>query len=542
MFIHHQFNLPSNYNNYAEFKKQIKKLRNQNQSNQQRERKQTTNNNADVEQRRLIEKQINNVIQPLPPFPLIQTKQPLIHRTNIKTKEEETAVNKTKTPSFSHNQLIINNTTIITPPNNSSSLTANKLPTQLPTAPPPPPQQQQSISQVKSRVRVSGVAWSGTGSVDNPNEKDQVMYNSLLDEFGKMAKMKHQQRESEFVAEMNRANQSHQASTTSAASVTANPSPIRVDTATKPLPAHTDSHNSRYSNGANESNRNNGMHANNVPSTSSSEPKKTETYRNSMDDIKREDFILQNAIIEDIFDGGDCDRVVVDFSSFFRKGEGILVGSSLDLMVLVLSDSYSIKSNHIQISSPYSAPIVEKYSSSTTPNPRLSPRSTSRQNNCFPFRISVGAVHSYVILSDGTPTFASMLRPGDAVLVFNRDGPIRTATVGRVSFESKPLSIVHISCVYSPSLSSGTPATPSSSNDFRVESDVFIENDATVFLSKDEHNRVKYLSINDGDVRGMTILSRLSSEYANGKRNRRSSYYANTSHDVNPPSGYRGAE
>ncbi|XP_044468004.1 3-dehydroquinate synthase homolog isoform X2 [Mangifera indica] len=104
---------------------------------------------------------------------------------------------------------------------------------------------------------------------------------------------------------------------------------------------------------------------------------------------------------------GMGDRVCVDLCSLMRPGEGLLVGSFARGLFLVHSEC--LESNYI----------------------------ASR-----PFRINAGPVHSYVLVPGGKTCYLSELKSGKEVIVVDQKGQQRTAIVGRVKIESRPLILV----------------------------------------------------------------------------------------------------
>ncbi len=101
------------------------------------------------------------------------------------------------------------------------------------------------------------------------------------------------------------------------------------------------------------------------------------------------------------------DRVCVDTCSLLRDGEGILVGNASSGMFLIHAET---------IESGYVAPR--------------------------PFRVNAGPVHAYVLLPDGSTKYLSELRAGDEVLAVDARGSSRSAVVGRVKIERRPLILV----------------------------------------------------------------------------------------------------
>ncbi|XP_059642134.1 uncharacterized protein LOC132284084 [Cornus florida] len=104
---------------------------------------------------------------------------------------------------------------------------------------------------------------------------------------------------------------------------------------------------------------------------------------------------------------GMGDRVCVDLCSLMRPGEGLLVGSFARGLFLVHSEC--LESNYI----------------------------SSR-----PFRVNAGPVHAYVAVPGGKTSYLSELKAGKEVIVVDQSGVQRTATVGRVKIETRPLILV----------------------------------------------------------------------------------------------------
>jgi len=59
-----------------------------------------------------------------------------------------------------------------------------------------------------------------------------------------------------------------------------------------------------------------------------------------------------------------------------------------------------------------------------------------------PFRVNAGPVHAYVTVPGGKTSYLSELRSGKEVIVVDQHGLWRTAIVGRVKIESRPLILV----------------------------------------------------------------------------------------------------
>ncbi|MDI9616631.1 MAG: 3-dehydroquinate synthase II [Methanothrix sp.] len=103
---------------------------------------------------------------------------------------------------------------------------------------------------------------------------------------------------------------------------------------------------------------------------------------------------------------GMGDRVCVDTCSLMRRGEGMLVGSQSRAFFLVQSEAEE---------SPYVA--------------------------ARPFRVNAGAVHAYIRVGEKT-RYLSELKSGDEVTIVDKDGMTRSAVVGRVKIERRPMILV----------------------------------------------------------------------------------------------------
>tara|TARA_B000000557_G_scaffold33925_1_gene24739 strand:- start:2703 stop:3650 length:948 start_codon:yes stop_codon:yes gene_type:complete len=113
---------------------------------------------------------------------------------------------------------------------------------------------------------------------------------------------------------------------------------------------------------------------------------------------------LSHARITSVTEGGIGERACVDLTERLLEGEGIVAGSTSSCLSLIHGE--------------------------TIPSQYVPTR---------PFRINAGAIHSYVIMGDGTTKYISELESGDRVSVFSVDGSIREATIGRLKIERRPL-------------------------------------------------------------------------------------------------------
>jgi 3-dehydroquinate synthase II len=114
-----------------------------------------------------------------------------------------------------------------------------------------------------------------------------------------------------------------------------------------------------------------------------------------------------DAPLVSVVPAGVGDRVIVDTTSLLAAEEGLLVGSSAAFLFHVASEAEG-----------------------------------SRFSRPRPFRVNAGAAHSYVLLPDGTTRYLSELVAGDPVLVARPGGTVRSARVGRIKIERRPLVVV----------------------------------------------------------------------------------------------------
>ncbi|KAK9119366.1 hypothetical protein Scep_017459 [Stephania cephalantha] len=116
---------------------------------------------------------------------------------------------------------------------------------------------------------------------------------------------------------------------------------------------------------------------------------------------------LVKAIVAHVHITGMGDRVCVDLCNLMKPGEGLLIGSFARGLFLVHSEC--LESNYI----------------------------ASR-----PFRVNAGPVHAYVAVPGGKTCYLSELQAGKEVIVVDQNGKQRTAIVGRVKIEKRPLIFV----------------------------------------------------------------------------------------------------
>ncbi|MFW6449575.1 MAG: 3-dehydroquinate synthase II [Nanoarchaeota archaeon] len=121
------------------------------------------------------------------------------------------------------------------------------------------------------------------------------------------------------------------------------------------------------------------------------------------------EYKLTEAKVQKIKPLGMGVRACIDTCDMMDEGEGMLVGSSSQGMILVQAE-------------------VEK-------NPFVSPR---------PFRVNAGAVSMYTLTGKKT-RYLEEISSGDEVLVVNRKGITRNSIVGRAKLEVRPLVLVEVS-------------------------------------------------------------------------------------------------
>lgn len=126
-----------------------------------------------------------------------------------------------------------------------------------------------------------------------------------------------------------------------------------------------------------------------------------------IEEIEAERYELKPATVTRIKAVGSGDRVCVDTCSMMKVGEGMLIGSYSKGLFLVHSES--LESEYVE----------------------------SR-----PFRVNAGPVHAYVMTPNNKTKYLSEIETGDEVLVVDSEGNTKTAIVGRVKIEKRPLMLV----------------------------------------------------------------------------------------------------
>lgn len=140
-----------------------------------------------------------------------------------------------------------------------------------------------------------------------------------------------------------------------------------------------------------------------LPTALIAKSQRGEREQSEMEEVKSEGLELSTLRIIEVKEGGVGDRICVDLTSMLDLGEGMIVGSSSNSMVLVHGET--VESEFVPTR---------------------------------PFRVNAGAAHTYILMADGGTKYLSELKMGDQVMVSNSGGKSRTATVGRVKIERRP--------------------------------------------------------------------------------------------------------
>ena len=116
---------------------------------------------------------------------------------------------------------------------------------------------------------------------------------------------------------------------------------------------------------------------------------------------------LTEVKITEVKNGGLGDRVCLDLTSLLEIGEGLLIGSSSASMLLVHGET--LQSEFVPTR---------------------------------PFRVNAGALHGYVLMADGSTQYLSELKAGDLLRVQSTNGKWRSASLGRLKIEKRPLMLL----------------------------------------------------------------------------------------------------
>ncbi len=126
---------------------------------------------------------------------------------------------------------------------------------------------------------------------------------------------------------------------------------------------------------------------------------KTTDGQKKKNDVSR----LNVAKVTSIESGGFGERVCIDLIERLKEGEGIMVGSTSNALCLVHGET--LESEFVP----------------------------SR-----PFRVNVGAIHSYILVKADKTKYLSELVSGEKVKIIDCDGNERYASIGRIKIERRP--------------------------------------------------------------------------------------------------------
>ncbi|MEZ8002053.1 MAG: 3-dehydroquinate synthase II [Candidatus Poseidoniaceae archaeon] len=111
--------------------------------------------------------------------------------------------------------------------------------------------------------------------------------------------------------------------------------------------------------------------------------------------------------ITSVESGGTAERYCIDMTRLLKHGEGLLLGSSASSFLFVHGET--VESEFVPTR---------------------------------PFRVNAGPPHAYVRMSNGNTKYLSELHTGDEVLLVNTEGMIRSATIGRLKIEIRPMLLI----------------------------------------------------------------------------------------------------
>lgn len=113
---------------------------------------------------------------------------------------------------------------------------------------------------------------------------------------------------------------------------------------------------------------------------------------------------LEVATVTDVRAVGLGHRVCVDTLSVLELGQGMLTGNSSAFTFLVHAETE--ENNYV---------------------------------NSRPFRVNAGAVHAYAMMPNDKTAYLEELKSGDEVLIVSADGSCKSAVIGRVKVEIRPM-------------------------------------------------------------------------------------------------------
>jgi len=111
--------------------------------------------------------------------------------------------------------------------------------------------------------------------------------------------------------------------------------------------------------------------------------------------------------ITSVESGGTAERYCIDMTRLLKHGEGLLLGSSASSFLFVHGET--VESEFVPTR---------------------------------PFRVNAGPPHAYLRMSNGNTKYLSELHTGDEVLLVNTEGILRSATIGRLKIEIRPMLLI----------------------------------------------------------------------------------------------------
>jgi len=132
-----------------------------------------------------------------------------------------------------------------------------------------------------------------------------------------------------------------------------------------------------------------------------------DTFINKLQDRVHESLSLQVGTIIQSVPVGMGYRACIDTATLFDEDEGMIVGSTSQGGFLCCPEVFFL-------------PYME----------------------LRPFRINAGGIHSYVYNVDDRTDYMSELKTGSTVMLVNSNGRVRTAPVGRMKIEQRPLRMI----------------------------------------------------------------------------------------------------
>ena len=141
-----------------------------------------------------------------------------------------------------------------------------------------------------------------------------------------------------------------------------------------------------------------------IDSASIAKSQRGEVVENTNIVKDNEEIKLQPLLITNIESGGLSDRYCIDLTSLLEVGEGMLIGSSSSCMALVHGET--LASDYVPLR---------------------------------PFRVNAGPPHAYIVMANRTTKYLSELKAGDEILIVSSSEYCKSATVGRLKIERRPM-------------------------------------------------------------------------------------------------------